>query len=217
MARSPPRRAYIRFTRWRRRRFLGLLEESGNARMAAELAGVGIKAVYRLRTKEPAFAAAMDAARAAADRRMARGDAASPESERDGLAVRRGPGGRLRLMAAGPHSWEPRHDSAFLLHLRGNGNVAASARAIGFTPKAAHDRRKARPAFAAAWRPALREARMRLESRLLEAAMAAAGVTYCEAFEGEPPEGKFDPWLALAALKYWDRRKRRPGPDPLSG
>jgi hypothetical protein len=240
--RNPPARAYVRFTRWRRRRFLALLAESGNARLAAELAGAGIAAVYRLRTKDRAFAAAMDAARKAASARLGPRDAAScgsrkrghvllrekvrvpasPESgasrdEREGLVVRRGAGGRLRLMAAGPHVWEPRQDAAFLLHLRGTGNVAASARAIGFTPKAAHDRRRKRPAFAAAWAPALAEARMRLESQLLEEGMLAAGIGYFEAFGPEPPKAKFDAWLALAVLRYWNAKERRLGGGGGSG
>src|SRR3954470_25004372 len=50
MRKSPrPRRRYVRFTRWRRRRFFALLEKGGNVRMACELAGVGLGCVYRLR------------------------------------------------------------------------------------------------------------------------------------------------------------------------
>jgi hypothetical protein len=68
---SAPKRVYVRMTRWRRRRFLMLLAECGTVRVAAELAGVGIGAVYRLRKKEPGFAAEIIAAKTAASARLA--------------------------------------------------------------------------------------------------------------------------------------------------
>lgn len=72
MAATPsPKRIYIRMTSWRRKRFLVLLAECGNIRAAAELAGVGIGAVYRLKKKEPGFAAHMAAAKAGASARLA--------------------------------------------------------------------------------------------------------------------------------------------------
>jgi len=218
----------VRFTRWRRRRFFALLEESGNVRMAAELAGVGIKAVYRLRMKEPGFAARMEEAKEKAGARLDRSEVGpstalhavplprkSGGGIEDGLVVRRGAGGRLRLVAAGPHRWEKRHDEIFLVHFRGTGNVTAAARAAGFTAKAAHDRRKANPGFAVAWERALPEAEMRLNGRLLEEAMRWSGETYEDTLAAEPPPPP-DAWLALAALRYWDRKKagrtRRPTP-----
>ena len=54
----------MRFTRWRRRRFFALLEESGNVRMACEISGVGLGCIYRLRRTEPGFVALMEAAMA---------------------------------------------------------------------------------------------------------------------------------------------------------
>lgn len=37
-----PRRRYVPFTPWRRRRFFALLEESGNVRVACALSGAGL-------------------------------------------------------------------------------------------------------------------------------------------------------------------------------
>ena len=65
------KRPYIRVTRWRRRRFFALLEESGNVRMAAELSGLGLGAIYRLRRVEPGFTERMAAAREVASARLA--------------------------------------------------------------------------------------------------------------------------------------------------
>ncbi|HMJ05342.1 MAG TPA: hypothetical protein VK474_03710, partial [Chthoniobacterales bacterium] len=65
------RTRYVRFTRWRRRRFFALLEESGNVRMAAELAGAGLGCIYRLRRVEPGFTERMAEARGRASARLA--------------------------------------------------------------------------------------------------------------------------------------------------
>ena len=48
-----PQTPYVRVTRWRRRRFFAVLAETGTVKVAAELAGLGIGAVYRLRKLEP--------------------------------------------------------------------------------------------------------------------------------------------------------------------
>lgn len=148
------RRPYTRFTRWRRRRFFALLEESGNIQMAAELAGVGLGCIYRLRRVEPGFVALIDAARARAAARLAAEAAGAEEALDEGLTIRRGPGGRLRVIAAG-RGWTARHDRVFLAQLAVTGNVKLSARAAGFTPKSAWNRRAVRPGFAAAWDAAL--------------------------------------------------------------
>ena len=213
MARHPspaPKRVYVRMTSWRRRRFLALLAECGNVRAAAELAGVGIGAVYRLRRKDPDFAAHMTAAMAEASARL--GAAGGSDPDFAGLVVRRGAGGQLQLMAPGRPWWEPdRHDEIFLRALRGTGNVEASARAAGFTKKVAYDQMKARPAFAAASRRARAEAVPRLNDLLALQAVRWSRAADDEAFEGEPLDER-DVDRALRTLEYWDRqKKRRPG------
>src|ERR1700754_2772418 len=91
-----PKRIYVRMTRWRLKRFFTALAECGTVRVAAELAGLGIGAIYRLRKAEPGFAEEMAAAKAKAAMRLA----AQADADRDyaGLVVRRGAGGRLQLM-----------------------------------------------------------------------------------------------------------------------
>lgn len=190
-----PKRRYVRFTRWRRRRFFALLGESGNVRMACALSGTGLGCIYRLRRTEPGFVALMEAAKAKADEGLGRNDAPGrgpstapraaqcrvdrasgpslPSESRGGIegddcvVIRHGRGGRLRLMAAGDHWWSSRHDSIFLGHLRVTGNATASAKAAGFTVKSAWNRRDRLPSFARAWDRALEEAEERLNGRLV--------------------------------------------------
>ncbi len=214
-------RPYVRFTRWRRRRFFALLEQTGNVRVACELSETGLGCIYRLRRTEAGFSERMAAAKDVASRRLAAEErvlrdaaspgSAAPQDERGGLVVRRGVGGRLRLMDPGPHWWEPRHDEIFLVHLRATGNVTASARAAGFTAKVAHDRRRRLPAFDAACEEALKEAEMRLGDVLLEEAAKWRGATYEDAFAAEPPEPP-DVDRALAMLTYWNRKGKGRGP-----
>jgi hypothetical protein len=220
---ATPKRRYVLFTRWRRRRFFALLEESGNVRVACALSGVGLGCIYRLRRVEAGFSEEMAAAKDVASARLRAEEAPPPSCGRSpspanageewegGLVVRRGVGGRLRLMDPGPHWWEPRHDEIFLVHLRATGNVTASARAAGFTAKVAHDRRKRLPAFDAACERALAEAEMRLGDVLHKEAAKWSRATYDDAFAAEPPE-ELDVDRALAMLTYWNRKGKGRGP-----
>ena len=197
-------------------------------RVACALSGMGLGCIYRLRRTEAGFSERMAAAKDVASRRLAarggprtplhparRGPLPLPKSgegiEGNGLVVRRGVGGRLRLMDPGPHWWEPRHDEIFLVHLRATGNVTASARAAGFTAKVAHDRRKALPAFDAACEGALAEAEMRLGDVLHKEAAKWSAADYDDAFAAEPPE-ELDVDRALAMLTYWNRKGKGRGP-----
>jgi hypothetical protein len=217
MARKPssaPKRPYVRVTRWRRKRFFMLLEECGNVRAAAELAGLGIGAIYRLRKVEPGFTQKMAAAKAVATARLAEARARSecpcPEGEGEfaGLVIRRCIGGRLMLMSPGRPWWEPgRHDEIFLRALRGSGNFTFAARAAGFTRKAADDQRRARPGFAADCERALADAKPRLEDLLVEYATRWSLASAGEAFEGEPLDER-DVDRALRTLAYWERSGR---------
>ena len=68
---ATPKRRYVLFTRWRRRRFFALLEESGNVRVACALSGTGLGCIYRLRRVEAGFSERMAAAKDVASRRLA--------------------------------------------------------------------------------------------------------------------------------------------------
>jgi len=211
----------VRFTRWRRRRFFALLAESGNVRMACELAGVGLGCIYRLRRTEPGFVAAMDRAKEVASgvlRDAVSTGSTAPQDERlgtsgafDDLVIRRGVGGRLRRMAAGDHWWSARHDAIFFGHLRMTGNVAASARAAGFTPKSAWNRRGRLPSFARAMDAALAEAEGNVQSRLTaEALNGTAGMAYAAQVPAMAAalEQRLDVELALRLLTWRERRAR---------
>ena len=189
--------------------------------MAAELAGVRVRAIYRLREREPGFSERMAEAVAKADARLVFADAkgapppscgrsSSPakpgEDLEAGLVVRRGIGGRLRLMAAGRRWCEDRHDPVFLGHLAATGNVEASARAVGFTKKVAYDRRKARPDFAAGWVEALELADVHLNGRLIAEAHRGLVAMDEDAFEAADA-APFDPWLAIRLCQYWEKKR----------
>lgn len=233
-----PKRPYVRVTSWRRRRFFAVLAETGTVKVAAELAGLGIGAVYRLRKREPGFRERMEAAIAVGAARLETStssphpptaDVAGPSiaaagsspgrtqkpplspngrGELCGLVPRRGQGGRVRLVSPGQRWWEPRHDEIFLLGLRGSGNVAASARAAGFTARTAYNQMRKRPCFAQECERAIAEAKPRLEDLLALQSVRWSRAAYDEAFEGEPlDEGDVD--RALRTLAYWEREKGR--------
>ena len=199
------RRPYVRFTRWRRRHFFRVLEETGHVEMAAEAAGVSLACIYRLRRVEDGFSAKMDSARAAADVRLRAGDEMSPAGGAAGaFVIRKGIGGRVRMMAAGRRWWAGRHDALFLAHLRVTGNVTASAMAAGFSTKTAWNQRGKRADFGRAWDRAVDEAEVRLELRLIEAAAGTMGLPEPdEAAEAKP----LDLWLAMWLLRRGERRR----------
>lgn len=111
-------------------------------------------------------------------------------------------------MAAGPRDWTERHDAVFLAHLRATNNVAASARAAGFTPKSAWNRRERLAGFARAMDEARDHADMALEFRLMG-----------DAANGSDPQAKAEREQAMRTLSFRENRRqgrhaprRRPPP-----
>jgi hypothetical protein len=200
----------VRFTRWRRAHFFRVLEATGHAQMAAEAAGVSLSCIYRLRRVEAGFADKMAAAvrkadgvlRGARDGR-AEGGNGCPEA----LVIRRGIGGRLRVMAAGRRWWTARHDAIFLGWLRATGCIAGSARRTGFTPKSAWNRRERLPSFARAWDDALEESQPRLRSKLVETRHEGGPALEPGAWDPEPDPADFDAEEAMWLLKWHDRQR----------
>jgi molybdenum-dependent DNA-binding transcriptional regulator ModE len=206
-----PRRPYVRFTRWRRAHFFRVLEETGHVQMAAEAAGVSLGCIYRLRRVEAGFTEKMVAAVEKANARLQRGEQPSgvtvtgtgTGTRQQALVIRRGIKGRLRVMAAGLHWWTERHDAVFFAHLRATGSVAASARAAGFTPKSAWNRRDRLPGFARAMDEAREDADLALEFQLSVEAQRNRGDDYRPGSEpGVPAE------QAFRTLSFRDNRKR---------
>ncbi len=212
MTRKPatPRRPYVRFTRWRRAHFFRVLEETGHVQMAAAAAGVSLGCIYRLRRVEAGFTQKMVAAVGKADARLAVQEGGqSPVTVpsdcpgQQALVIRRGIGGRLRVMAAGPRWWTERHDALFFAHLRATGSVAASARAAGFTPKSAWNRRDRLPGFARAMDEAREDADLALEFQLSVQAQGGKGDDYRAG-----AEPGVDPEQAMRTLSFRENRKR---------
>jgi hypothetical protein len=201
-------------------------------RMACALSGVGLGCIYRLRGTEPGFTELMAAAVAKADRRLGKDErvlrdsastsSAAPQDERfedegwavapppaeEDVVIRRGIGGRLRVMAAGTRWWSARHDAIFLGHLRSTGNVTRAARAAGFTPKTAYNRRDRLPSFARAWEAALDDSGPRIDARLTAEVLKGTWGMEDGLYEpGEPDRFDFD--QALRLLTWRDKRRRR--------
>ncbi len=109
-------------------------------------------------------------------------------------------------MGAGGRWWTDRDDAVFLGHLRVTGNASASARAAGFTPKSAWNRKARITSFARAWEEAMEEAEIRLEMRLLKEAADGTPAQYPGAYQAREPED-FDPWLAMWMLNWHDGRR----------
>ncbi|MGZ8285101.1 MAG: hypothetical protein ACXW27_15370 [Allosphingosinicella sp.] len=227
MTRKPatPRRPYVRFTRWRRAHVFRVLEETGHVQMAAEAAGVSLGCIYRLRRVEAGFTQKMVAAVEKADRRLEAQEAgqsgdshvtvtgsSGTGSRQQALVIRRGIGGRLRVMAAGRHWWTARHDSIFFAHLRATGCVAASARAAGFTPKSAWNRRDRLPGFAQAMDEAREDADLVLEFQLSAEAQRERGDDYRDSHLGQSlvtvPSEQVPAEQAMRTLSFRENRKR---------
>jgi hypothetical protein len=194
---GPRRRVYVPLKR-RSARFLRALEESGNVSLACQTAGIGKDRIYRLRREDPAFAAAWDSAKAEFARQAEAEDGIDLEAlRRDGLAVRRGRGGTVQIVSAHPAAWTKRDEELFFAYYRESGNVSASARAAGFSGKAAWERANAVPAFRERLAEAKREATERLDFYLVE-----EGTNLLKGADGRPR----DPQLAMWLLKREDAR-----------
>ena len=205
-----------RWTALKRETYLAVLTATGNARAAAEAIGMDRTTIEHRRAKDPGFDRDCKAALAEADRRL-KGEAADAAARGEAPAgpdpfevIRRAPGGRAQIAAAGKGRWNGRAETIFLAELRRTGNFSASARAAGFTLSTVLDRRRKWPAFARRIEEALDDAELVLEFRL---ASIGNDVAEEEAGCGEPPaerRDEFDREFALRFLK-WREEKRRGG------
>ena len=205
---QPPRRlektaasrrsVYVPLRR-RARRFIEALAASGNVSFACEIAGIGKDRVYRHRRENAEFAAEWAAAKAAFEAKAEADDGIDLDAlERDGLAVRRGRGGCVQIVFAHPAAWTRRDEDLFFAYYAESGNVAASARAAGFSAKAAWDRARNVPDFARRLAEAKAEATERLDFYLIE-----EGTNLLRGRDGARP----DPQLAMWLLKREDQKR----------
>jgi hypothetical protein len=172
-----------------RRTFLRELGRGGSVALAADKCGIDRSSAYQLRKRNAAFAASWDRAQEAARERLSfesplrdGGCATSSEAPRDERTLRTAPklrgdeivrssrAGRPCIARVGPGRWSAKSERAFIAELTATANVAAAARAAGVSTTAAYNRRRLWPAFAEAWREALAEGYVRLETLLIHAA-----------------------------------------------
>jgi len=191
------RSVYVPLKR-RAARFLEALAESGNVSLACEVAGIGKDRIYRHRRENPEFARDWDSAKAAFAERAEAEDGIDLDAlGRDGLAVRRGRGGAVQIVAAHPEAWTRHDEEAFFAHYGESANVAAAARAAGFSAKAAWERARTVPAFGERLAAEKAAATDRLEHLLI-----AEGTNLLKGEGGAAP----DPQLAMWLLKREDQK-----------
>lgn len=135
-------------------------------------------------------------------------------------------GGRLQVRKPARGGWTPAKRAAFLEHLAGTCNVAASARAVGMAPRGAHALKARDAVFAADWAAAIEAAYETLEARLLAYALGEAegeveaeadGVADGDADGDAGAESRgahFDPRVAVQALGFRRRDAAAGGRGP---
>lgn len=204
-----------------------MLGQTGNRRFAAEAIGVEPRLMDQRREYDKLLDRQWREALAQADRRLS--GASGPLDCIGGAlnVIKRGAGGRLQLVACGPKRWSRSVDDRFFAALGACGNIAAAARAVGFSVSCIAQRRHKWPDFARRMEEALDEAETIIEFR---AAVASGGffgldqggdgddkVGGCDLHPRSPSPGPFhqgrgdppfDPDFALRFLK-WREEKRR--------
>jgi hypothetical protein len=217
---SPRRRKILRFTAPRRAAFLEFYRSSGNWTAAAEAVGIDRSTADQRRKRDAQFALDCIAAQAEADRRLSgAGGAFDAEGQGEFSVIKRSRRGRTQIIRAGAKRWSKKVEERFFAALATCGNVAAAARAVGFTEGCIWTRRREWPAFRSRMEEVLDDAELRIEFRLAATGcdVAAAGQEGSDdggeqAAEGgcdTPPDAApFDPEFGLRFLK-WREEKRR--------
>jgi hypothetical protein len=202
-----------RFTAARRALFLAVLERTGNQRAAAAAIEMDRGSLQKRRKRDPKLDSDWKAAEAEASQRLGRADSQFGGVDGDFEMIRRGPGGRLQIVATGPGRWCKSIEDRFFEVLGQTGNVSAAARAIGFSDRHIGDRRRQWPGFARRWEETLQDADARLEFRLachgnnVGHGAGERGAQGNEAEAASPAEESFDPEFALKYLKWREEKK----------
>lgn len=216
----------MRLSQEKRDRFLELLGQTGNRRLAAEAIGVEPRLMDQRREFDPLLDRQWKEALDQAERRLS--GASGPLDCIGGaepMVVRRGSDGRMKVVKAGPRRWSGPVEDRFFAALSATGNIAAAARSVGFSLSTIAHRRRKWPDFARRLEEALEDAEVALEFRL---AVSSGGWGGIEEAEPERPSilpsqeyevapdpaaggsGDFDADLAMRFLK-WREEKRRGG------
>lgn len=210
-----------RFTAPRREAFLAFLGKTGNWTAAAAAVGIDRSTADQRRKRDAAFAIACADALAEADRALAGAESAfGAGGQGEFNVIKRGRGGRTQIVRAGAKRWSRAVEERFFAALAICGNVAAAARAVGFTENCIWTRRRTWPAFRDRMEEMLDDAESRIEHRLA-ATGSDIGAAARDPEDGDrtgtatgscpPPETeRFDPEQGYRFLK-WRAEKRRGG------
>jgi len=216
---DPPARApRLRLSSEQRDRFLEILGQTGNRRFAAEAIGVKPGLMDQRRAFDTLLDRQWGEALAQAERRLA--GASGPFDCAGGRplnVVRKGPNGRTQIIAAGAKRWSKMVEGSFLATLSQCGNIAAAARAIGFTESSVWQRRRKWADFAQRMEEVLDDAEIRIEFRLASLGNDLDAATLEEDDRvTAPPEGgeampEPVPFVYDQALRFlkWREDKRR--------
>lgn len=194
-------RPFTRAQALQNRAFLAALRATGNAREAARSLGVHRATYTKRRARDPAFAAAWDAALAAAAAGLRDGCARKPA----GTTLTVTSSGRVQLRRAVRGRLTPAAQQAFLAALSATANVRLSAAAAGFTHAAFYAAAKRDPAFAREWGLALKEGCQTLTAALLSS-FEPASHDHDDWRHNEPPA--MPPMTATQALLLLSLHRR---------
>lgn len=231
------KRGAPRLTAARRGKFLEVLGQTGNRRAAAEAIGFEPRLMDQRRRYDALLDRQWIEALDRADRRLAgmdspgKGpgggeDSGGAEGDKAGdgrpaMVVKRGRGGRLQMQRAGEKRWCQAVEDRFFAALAMCGNIAASARAVGFSKSCVDQRRRKWPDFARRLEETLDDAEVEIEFRVAaEASGRRPGAAADPEAEIEP--GPIDMDQAMRFLKWREekrrgggRRGRIPAPPPI--
>ncbi len=205
------RRPLRRLTQARRARFLEVLGQTGNRRMAGEAIGFEPRLMDQRRRYDALLDRQWTDALDQADRRLAgiEGPYDAALGEAPVVVVKRGAGGRVQLQKAGEKRWSRAVEDRFFATLAVCGNISASARAVGFSQSCIDQRRRGWPDFAQRLGEALDDAEIEIEFRMAAEVRGKRPDTAAEGEKAIDP-GPLDMDAAMRFLK-WREEKRRGG------
>jgi hypothetical protein len=194
-----------RLTQLRREKFLEVLAQTGNRRMAAEAIGFEPRLMDQRRRYDRLLDSQWTEALDQVDRRLA-GIEGPYDQALDGppMVIKRGRGGRLMLQKAGEKRWSRAVEDRFFATLAMCGNIAASARAVGFSQSCIDQRRRKWPDFARRLEETLDDAEIEIEFRVAAEVQGKRG-----GGGGQPAiePGPLDMDSAMRFLKWRQEKK----------
>ena len=145
----PRRRQKVkRFTAPRRAAFLEFLRRTGNFKAAAKATGIDRSTAEQRRKRDAEFEILCREALAEADRALAGAkNAFDAAGQGEFNVIKKSRSGRTQIIRAGPKRWCRMIEDQFFAALAICGNVAAAARAVGFSEGCIRTRRRKWPAF----------------------------------------------------------------------